>query len=379
MTSPLLMSDCTLREGEQQPGIILGVEEKVTIARLLAELGVSRAEVGTPAVSADERDAITAVVEDGAIREPLAVCRAREDDIRMAAGCGLWGVIVSSPVSQYQLGPKFGWTVQQMVDAAVRAHELAKELGLHTFASAYDTTRTDRRDLERIYGELQARGVIDGVRVVDTVGVARPDQAADLVRWCKQTFQLPVEVHFHDDFGLAVANVLAAVDAGADIVSSSVAGVGERAGNAATEEVAVALQSLYNRPLGLHLERLAAHCVQICAGMNLPVQPNRAVIGRNSFRHVSGISISGFIHESLAAQPVEAGDWGAESSVVLGKTSGAQAVGYVLGRLGVELGDDAIARLATEVKAVATAERRILSAADLVRLLQQDAAATTID
>lgn len=368
--TPLSLSDCTLREGEQQPGVVLGTSQKVEIARLLRDLGVKRAEIGTPAVSAEERAAIAAVVEDGSVPESLGVCRSRVDDIESAADCGLWGVVVSSPVSHYQLTAKFGWTVRQMLDAAVRAHERAKELGLTTFASCYDTTRTNRSDLEVVYGELRDRQLVDGIRVVDTVGVARPDQAAGLVRWCKKTFALPVEVHFHDDFGLALANVLAAIEAGADVVSSSVGGVGERAGNTATEEVTAALATLYGHTLGLRTDLLAPLCRQICDLMDLPVQPNRAVIGRNSFRHVSGISISGFIHDPLAAQPVEAATFGARSDIVLGKTSGGQAVRHVLAGLGICVDDELVSTLTAEVKATATAQRRVLGAADLLRLLR---------
>lgn len=365
-----MISDCTLREGEQQPGVVLGAPEKVAIAAILRDVGIRRAEIGTPAVSPGEREAIAAVVDSGAIPETLGVCRARVDDIDMAADCGLWGAVVSSPVSPYQLTTKFGWTVRQMVDAAVAAHTRAKERGLVTFASAYDTLRTDRADLRAVYGELNRRGLIDGVRIVDTVGVGTPAVVADLVRWCRDEFGLPIEVHFHDDFGLATANAIAAVEAGADAVSSSIAGVGERAGNTATEEVAGALDVLLGVPTGLALDRIGPGFLRAAELMRLRLQDNRAIIGKNAFRHVSGISISGYVKDPLAAQPIEAERVGRRSNVVLGKTSGRQAVEHLLAALHIDAADIDVGGLVESLKEAAEAHRRVLSTADLVRIIR---------
>jgi isopropylmalate/homocitrate/citramalate synthase len=365
----MLISDCTLREGEQQPGIVLNADQKVTIARLLAGVGIRRAEIGTPAVSDGERAGIAAVIADGSIPETLGVCRARVDDVTLAADCGLWGVVVSSPVSPYQLNNKFGWSVQEMVDAAVKAHTAAKERGLVTFASAYDTLRSDREDLKAVYGELRRQGLIDGVRIVDTVGVGTPSQVAGLVTWCREEFGLPIEVHFHDDFGLAMANALAAVQAGAEAVSCSIAGVGERAGNTATEEIVAALEVLLGVDTGVALGDLGRSFIAAAEVMNLDLQNNRAVIGKNSFRHVSGISISGYIKSPLAAQPVEAEAVGRTSNIVLGKTSGRAAVEHILGDLGIDTAGLDMAALVDLVKETAEDRRRILSTADLLRML----------
>jgi isopropylmalate/homocitrate/citramalate synthase len=370
----MLISDCTLREGEQQPGIVLNAEQKVTIARLLAGVGIRRAEIGTPAVSDGERAGIAAVIDDGAIPETLGVCRARVDDVNLAADCGLWGVVVSSPVSPYQLENKFGWSVKEMVDAAVKAHTAAKERGLVTFASAYDTLRSDRKDLKVIYGELNRLGLIDGVRIVDTVGVGIPAQVSDLVTWCRDEFGLPIEVHFHDDFGLAMANAVAAVQAGADAVSCSIAGVGERAGNTATEEVVAALEVLLGISTGVALDDLGRSFMAAAEVMNLDLQHNRAVIGKNSFRHVSGISISGYVKSPLAAQPVEAETLGRTSSIVLGKTSGRAAVQHILSELGIDTSGLDMEGLVDLVKETAEDRRRVLSTADLLRLLDADPA-----
>jgi isopropylmalate/homocitrate/citramalate synthase len=365
----VLISDCTLREGEQQPGVILNTAQKLAVADILGDVGVRRAEIGTPAVSEAEREAIAAVVAAGRIAETVGVCRARVEDVKLAHACGLWGIVISSPVSRYQLETKFGWSLSDMSTAAVRAHTAARELGLRTFASAYDTLRSSRNDLSALYGELRRQELIDGVRIVDTVGVATPTKIGELVRWCELEFGLPIEVHCHDDFGLATANALSAVQEGARSVSCSIAGVGERAGNVATEEIVVALELLLNIPTGIELERLGSSFIRAAEIMGVRLQDNRAVIGRNSFRHVSGISISGFISSPLAAQPIEAEVVGRRSEIVFGKTSGRAAIEHALRSVGIDATSLDLSGLVDQVKAAAERTRRILSVSDLLRLV----------
>ena len=365
----VMISDCTLREGEQQPGVILGTSQKLAIAEILGEVGIRRAEIGTPAVSEGEREAIAAVVDARRIAETIGVCRARTDDVELAHRCGLWGVVISSPVSQYQLENKFGWSVSEMGDAAVQAHTTARELGLRTFASAYDTLRSGRNDIRKLYGELRRQELIDGIRIVDTVGIGTPAEVSALVKWCEGEFGLPIEVHFHDDFGLATANALSAVQAGAGGVSCSIAGVGERAGNVPTEEIVAALELLLHVSTGVHLDLLGPSFIKAAEVIGLRLQDNRAIIGRNSFRHVSGISISGLIRSPLAAQPIEAEVIGRHSEIVLGKMSGTAAIEHVLRSVGINHATLDVGGLVEQVKSTAESTRRILSVSDLLRLV----------
>jgi isopropylmalate/homocitrate/citramalate synthase len=378
--SEVMISDCTLREGEQQPGVILGTSQKLAIAEILGEVGIRRAEIGMPAISEGEREAISAVVDARRIAQTIGVCRARTDDVELAHRCGLWGVVISSPVSPYQLENKFGWSVSEMVDAAVQAHTTARELGLRTFASAYDTLRSGRDDLREIYGELRRQELIDGIRIVDTVGIGTPGQVSALVKWCDDEFGLPIEVHFHDDFGLATANALSAVQAGAGSVSCSIAGVGERAGNVPTEEIVAALEFLLHVSTGVEVELLGPSFITAADLMGVRLQDNRAIIGRNSFRHVSGISISGLIRSPLAAQPIEAEAVGRHSEVVLGKTSGRAAIEHLLRSAGVDPATLDVGSLLEQVKSTAESTRRVLSVSDLLRLVSaQEAGAALVD
>jgi isopropylmalate/homocitrate/citramalate synthase len=378
--SEVMISDCTLREGEQQPGVILGTSQKLAIAEILSEVGIRRAEIGMPAVSEGEREAISAVVDARRIPQTIGVCRARTDDVELAHRCGLWGVVISSPVSPYQLENKFGWSVSEMVGAAVEAHTAARELGLRTFASAYDTFRSGRDDLRELYGELRRQELIDGIRIVDTVGIATPAEVSALVKWCDDEFGLPIEVHFHDDFGLATANALSAVQAGAGSVSSSIAGVGERAGNVPTEEIVAVLEFLLGVSTGVEVELLGPSFIRAADLMGVRLQDNRAIIGRNSFRHVSGISISGLIRSPLAAQPIEAEAVGRHSEVVLGKTSGRAAIEHVLRSVGVDPATLDVGGLVEQVKSTAESTRRVLSVSDLLRLVSaQEGGAALVD
>jgi isopropylmalate/homocitrate/citramalate synthase len=378
--SEVMISDCTLREGEQQPGVILGTSQKLAIAEILGEVGIRRAEIGTPAVSEGEREAIAAVVDARRIAETIGVCRARTDDVEMAYRCGLWGVVISSPVSRYQLENKFGWSVSEMVDAAVKAHTAARELGLRTFASAYDTLRSGRDDIRELYGELRRQELIDGVRIVDTVGIGTPAEVSALVKWCDDEFGLPIEVHFHDDFGLATANALAAVQAGAGSVSCSIAGVGERAGNVPTEEIVAALEFLLHVSTGVKVELLGPSFSRAAEIIGVRLQDNRAIIGRNSFRHISGISIGGLIKSPLAAQPIEAEAVGRHSEIVLGKTSGRTAIEHVLRSIGIDPATLDVGGLVEQVKSIAESTRRILSVSDLLRLVSaQERRAALVD
>jgi isopropylmalate/homocitrate/citramalate synthase len=366
----VVISDCTLREGEQQPGIVLDVAAKVRIATLLARLGVRRAEIGTPAVSETEREAIAEITRLRLLPETIVVCRANPGDIDLAAQCGAWGVVISSPVSPYQLESKLDWSLEEMIGRAVEAHQHAHARGLVSFASAYDTFRTPWRSLNAIYGRLGGLGFVSGLRIVDTVGVARPDVVRRLTRRVRSEFGLPVEAHFHDDFGLAMANAIAAVDAGCESISSSVAGVGERAGNIPTEEIVAALEVLYQVGTGIRLEQLGPVSREIANMLGIPAAYQKAIIGVNAFRHVAGLSVGGYLKDPLVAQPIEAGRVGMRSEIALGKVSGHAAVEHRLAKLGIASEALDMAALLVEIKRWSQANQRLLGDAELLRILK---------
>jgi isopropylmalate/homocitrate/citramalate synthase len=372
----VIVSDCTLREGEQQPGIVLDRAAKVRIAERLAEVGITRAELGTPAVSPEERASVAEIVRLGLIPESIVVCRAMKGDIELAAECGVWGAVVSSPVSPMQLEHKLHRPLAAVVEGALEVHAYARELGLRTFASAYDTLRTPWHSLRTIYGAMAESGLPEGVRVVDTVGVGTPDRVGRLVSRIRRTFGLPVEVHFHDDLGLAMANAIAAVKAGAESVSSSVAGVGERAGNVPTEEILVALEVGLGIDTGCALDRLGPAMRDVVATMELGMAPNKSIVGDNAFRHVAGLSVSGFLRDPLVAQPFAAELVGLSSTVELGKMSGRDGLAYRLRALGIDADSLDTAALLAAVKRRSEEHRSLITDEEL-RLLADEAPQAT--
>src|SRR5512139_2846352 len=248
--------DITLRDGEQETGVALKKDEKVAIAEALAEAGVHRIEAGMPAVSKQDEDAIREIVKRNLGPEIFAFCRCILDDVRLAADCGVTGVIVEIPSSEHIIEYAYQWPLSKAIQASVNATHLAHELGLYTVFFTIDATRADFNTLFQIIEAVAAEGHMDALALVDTMGVTSPAAIRYYVRTMRARLQRPLEAHFHNDFGLANANSLAAIEEGAEVVHSTVLGMGERAGQASTEQLALSLELLYGIKTGIKLDRL---------------------------------------------------------------------------------------------------------------------------
>jgi isopropylmalate/homocitrate/citramalate synthase len=248
--------DITLRDGEQETGIALKKDEKVAIAEALAEAGIHRIEAGMPAVSKQDENAIREMVKRNLGPEIFALCRCILDDVRLAADCGVSGVVVELPSSEHIIEFGYQWTLSKAIDASVKSTHLAHELGLYTVFFTIDATRADFGTLMQIVEAVAAEGHMDALALVDSMGVAAPVAIRHYVRTMSARMQKPLEAHFHNDFGLANANSLAAIEEGAEVVHSTVLGMGERAGQASTEQLALALELLYGIKTGVKLDRL---------------------------------------------------------------------------------------------------------------------------
>ena len=249
--------DATLRDGEQTPGVVMDVKDKIEIAEKLAEVGIERIEAGMPAVSEMDFEAIKQIAKLGLKSKIYSFARAMNVDIDKAAECGCHGVIIEIPIGY----PEAQVPVQ--VDRRGRARKsidvvnYAKAKGLHTVYFPYDTTRVREEDYEFVLTRLMEAAPPDSIGVVDTMGCALPEAIKYMVRWTKKlTNGLPVEVHTHNDFGMGVATELAGVEAGRECVHSCANGLGERTGNAALEELAVALHVLYGYDKQYNLAKL---------------------------------------------------------------------------------------------------------------------------
>jgi isopropylmalate/homocitrate/citramalate synthase len=255
--------DITLRDGEQETGVALRKDDKIRIAEALAEAGVHRIEAGMPAVSKQDADAIREIVKRNLGPEIFGFCRCILDDVKLAADCGVSGVVVEIPSSEHIIKYAYQWPLEKAIDLSVQVTRYAHEMGLYVVFFTIDATRADFNWLLQIIEKVASEGHMDALTLVDTMGVASMGAIRYYVRNMKKRLGKPLEAHFHNDFGLANANSLAAVEEGAEVIHSTVLGMGERAGQASTEQIALALKLLYGMDTGVKLGkagRLNPHC-----------------------------------------------------------------------------------------------------------------------
>jgi isopropylmalate/homocitrate/citramalate synthase len=360
--SNIEISDCTLREGEQQPGVVLTGEEKIRIAQALDELGIHQIEAGMPAVSPEEQKTITQIAKAGLRAKILAFCRARKEEIKIARDCGVWGILCSLPSSDILIKEKLKWSHERVIETAIELTKFTHEQGLYVVASPFDTTRSDFAFLSLFAQKVISQGHVDRLRLVDTRGCVSPHGIAYLVKKVRGLTNLPIEIHCHNDFGMATANAVMAAAAGANVLSTCMNGMGERSGNAATEEVAVGLLLLYGVDLGLKYDKLygASKLIQNLTGVIL--QPHKAVVGQNSFRFESGAGLEGFakgnpfISETYLPEVV-----GQKFSFLLGKKSGKYSIQLKLEELHLSLPEEKIAILLAGVKELSQQNKREVS------------------
>ena len=366
----VLIHDCTLRDGEQQPGLVFREDEKVAIAQRLDELGIQQIEAGMPAVSEEDRSAIRRIVGLRLNAKISALCRLVKEDIDMALDCDVWGIVCSAPAGYLQLKHKLKWSEEQFTRTVLEITDYVKSHGLYVILSPYDTTRADLRFLTSLVQTCVREGKIDRVRVVDTVGCAAPHAMTYIVRKIKDAAALPVEVHCHDDFGLATANTIAGVLGGAEVVSTTINGVGERSGNTPTEEVAVSLKLLYGIETGLRYDKLYEVSAFIQRVSKVPLQSHKAIVGENSFKQESGLIVGGFLEMPATAQPFDPKFVGRDWEIVLGKKSGRRSIEYKLERMGIEATDEQVELLLQKVKEQSISKKGALTDEEFGRLVR---------
>lgn len=354
------IADCTLRDGEQQAGIVLTAEDKLEIAHALDDLGVYDIEAGMPSSSTEDRKAVEAIAGAGLSAKVSALARARRDDIDQVAACGAWGVRLSLPISDIQRLNKLHLDDAQYLKLALEMTAYAKQRGLECIFSPYDTTRCNVGFLQSVLDELTRQGTVDRVRLVDTTGCATPHVVRYLVTEMKKSTNIPIEVHCHNDFGLAVANTLAGAEAGAEYLSVTINGVGERAGNASLEETVLALKVLYAIEVGIRTELLFQTSQLVEERTGIALQAHKAVVGRGAFAHESGMVVAGLLKEPFTAECYVPELVGQKRRVVLGKKSGAASVQAKLGDIGLEATDEQLRQILEAVKSEAVRNKKPL-------------------
>ena len=349
--------DTTLRDGEQTVGVVLSSEDKLEIAHALDAAGVDRIEAGFPRVSAEDAEAIGLIADAGLRAEVWGFARAVPADVEALVELGVRHAIVESPISDLKL-EALGVPREKMLERIATAVRFATEHGISVAFFGVDSTRADLGFYRSAYSAAVEAGAREVV-AVDTIGVATPEAAAYLVGKTLEWVDVPVHWHGHNDFGLATAAAVAAVQAGATWIHGTVNGMGERAGNANLPEVALALEALYGIPTRFDLTQARALADLVRERSGYVLEPWKPLTGENLYTRESGAVASQF-HDPPAIEPYASSLVGAERRLVLGKKSGLDSIRLKVEELGLDVPEERYPELLAEVKALGARERRLV-------------------
>jgi isopropylmalate/homocitrate/citramalate synthase len=353
--------DTTLRDGEQTVGVALDPQQKLAIARALSEAGIGRIEAGFPRVSEDDFEAVRLIAAAGLEAEVWGFSRAVEADVKALVELGVEHSVIESPISDLKLDA-LGVDREAMLERIVYALSFAAREGIHVCFFGVDGTRADPAFFETVYKTAVEAGASE-VAVVDTLGIASPEAAAELVGRTREWLDVPVHWHGHNDFGLATAAAVAAVRAGARWIQGTINGMGERAGNANLGEIALALEALYGVRTGLRLDHLRG--LSELTGVELEAW--KPLYGENLFRRESGAVASQF-HDPPSIEPYSSELVGARRSIVLGKKSGLDSIRIKCQELGLDVPEERQRELLAEVKRLGSEKRGLVTDEEFLAL-----------
>jgi len=366
--------DITLRDGEQQAGVVFSKDDKIRIAEKLAELGVHRIEAGMPVVSPSDEAAIKEIVKRNLGPDIFAFARCMVDDVKRAVDCGVKGVIMEVPSSQHILQKAYRWELEKAIELSIASTRYAHEQGLYVVFFPIDSSRAEIDWFLDLITRVSEEGHMDALAVVDTFGVLSPHAIPYLVQKIRARIKQPLEAHFHMDYGMGVANTILGVAAGIEVIHSTVLGIGERAGNTPLEETVMALKTMYNCDTGMNLSVLTdlANLVRQLSGSIIP--SNRPVVGDMLYNVESGIITSWvrncgqtdmtevfpFRSEMVGNKPVE---------VVLGKGSGVDSIKYWLDKLNMgQASETDVMAMLVKVKALSLEHKRLLTSEEFQKI-----------
>ena len=358
LRGPVGLYDTTLRDGEQTVGVVLDPEQKLEIAHLLDGLGIERIEAGFPRVSEEDARAISMIAGAGLSAEIWGFSRAVQADVEALVELGLRHSVIEAPVSDLKL-KAYGVDRDEMLLRIRKAVAFAAENDITVAYFGVDGTRADLGFLESVFATAVEAGAREVV-VVDTIGIATPEAAAYLVERVSGWVDVPVHWHGHNDFGLATAAAVAAVQAGASWIHGTINGMGERAGNANLGEVALALGALYGIRTNLRFERLRDVSARVRELAGYELEPWKSVVGETLFRRESGAVASQF-HDPPSIEPYAADLVGADRSLVLGKKSGLDSIRIKCAELGLDVAEEQQAELLARVKQLGSEKRGLVT------------------
>jgi isopropylmalate/homocitrate/citramalate synthase len=360
--------DVTLRDGEQQAGVILTKDDKIRVAEKLAEVGVHRIEAGMPAVSPPDEAAIKEIVKRDLGPEIFCFSRCMTEDVKRAVDCGVQGIVIEIPASAHLIEQAYKWPLEKAIDLSVKATAFAKEQGLYTVFFTIDATRSDITWLLDLVDRVATDGHMDAFTLVDTFGVLSPHGARYFAIKAKERVAKPLEIHFHSDFGLGVANTIMAVLVGAEVIHSTVTGIGERAGNTPMEETVLALLTMYGIDAGLDYSKLneLSRLVRDVSGTEIPA--SRPFIGDKAYTIESGI-VAGWYRNAFQENPTTMFPVRPEfvghqmPQILMGKKSGLDSIALWSQKMSIDLTEEEALAVLAEIK---------LRSHDLKRVLTED-------
>jgi homocitrate synthase NifV len=362
----IMFEDSTLREGEQSPGVAFSPEEKVEIATRLAEVGVDALEVGTPAMGGPEEDAIRLLLDADLDVRLIGWNRGRLSDLEASFDCGLSAVHIGLPASDHHLEKKFEKSREWVVEVMQEMVGYAKGQGSWVSVSAEDVARADAEFLIEYAQAVKDAGA-DRLRLSDTIGILRPQTAKEIFANVSAV-GIPLQAHMHNDYGLATANTLAAVEGGAEHVHATVNGLGERAGIAPIDELILGLQRHLDIDQGWRTECLLPLCEYVAKISGRRVASNKPVTGDAIFAHESGIHVDGVLRIPDSFEPFPPEAVGAERRIVIGKHSGSAAIQHVLASRGVEVERGGLDQVTEAVRYEAVRLKREISPEETVEI-----------